>query len=116
MQSIQNLKWLAVLACAAPVGAQTFSYPDFNSTAGLTLNGNATTVAPVLRVTPSLSGMTSSVLTDQAVNVNGSFDTSFAFQITQLINGGADGLGSARSCCSTSGYSSGRTRKRCWAS
>jgi hypothetical protein len=92
MQSIQNLKWLAVLACAAPVGAQTFSYPDFNSTAGLTLNGNATTVAPVLRVTPSLSGMTSSVLTDQAVNVNGSFDTSFAFQITQLINGGADGL------------------------
>ena len=86
---------LALLACSTLVPsalAQSLNYADFNSTVGLTLNGDAAAVAPVLRVTPSASGMRGSVFADSPVGVNGPFETTFAFQISQLVGGGADGM------------------------
>jgi len=86
---------LPLIACAAlapAAAAQNFSYADFNSTLGLTLNGDAAAAAPVLRVTPSALGMKGSVFADAPVGVNGPFETTFAFQITQQVSGGADGM------------------------
>ena len=92
MKIASSLSLLASLALTPCALAQTFAYPDFNSTAGLTLNGNAAAVAPVLRVTPSATGMKGSALTSTPVAVNGTFETNFAFQITALAAGGADGM------------------------
>ena len=92
MQTTSLLLFLAPTVLASSASAQSFGYPDFNSTAGLTLNGNAAGVAPVLRVTPAASGMMGSVFASVPVAVNGTFETTFAFQITQLVGGGADGM------------------------
>jgi hypothetical protein len=92
MEFSSSLAVLASVALASTATAQTFSYPNFNSTTGLTLNGNAAAVAPALRVTPSATGQKGSVFANAPVGVNGSFDTSFAFQITSLVSGGADGM------------------------
>src|SRR5687767_14398061 len=86
---------LAIAACTIPgplAAAQSFVYPNFSSTSGLTLNGQAASVGNALRVTPAISGAEGSVFADAPVIVNGAFDTSFRFQITALSGSGADGL------------------------
>ncbi|MBI5688732.1 MAG: hypothetical protein HZC55_01445 [Verrucomicrobia bacterium] len=87
-------------ALAVTAQATTITYNDFNSTAGLTLNGNAARVGDVLRLTPATTGQSGSAFSTSTVNLsnNASFSTRFQFQITQ--NGsfgdgdgaGADGL------------------------
>jgi hypothetical protein len=79
-------------AHASTARGQSFVYPDFNSTAGLALNGNSAAVGGSLRVTPSASGMKGSVFASTPVAVDGSFETNFAFQVTQPSGGGADGF------------------------
>lgn len=77
-----------------------FNYPNFSSTAGLQLNGAATTVGNVLRLTASgQSSVSGSAFTTAAQNVAGGFTATFTFQITQPAgitdeNGlnGADGI------------------------
>ncbi len=92
MEHAKSFALVSIVALASSATAQTFSYPNFNSTTGLTLNGSAAAAAGVLRVSPSASGAKGSVLTDLPVAVNGSFETTFAFQITLQVGGGADGM------------------------
>lgn len=72
-------------------GATVFTYADFSSTAGLTLNVNAAQAGNELRVVPSLQVQVGSVFYTAPVDVT-SFSTSFTFRITSPLNGGADGL------------------------
>lgn len=83
---------LLALVVAPAAVAQDFSYPDFSSIAGLTLNGNAVQAGTALRVSASASYELGSVYHDQPTRVASGFSTTFEFQITQTTNGGADGM------------------------
>ncbi len=72
--------------------AQSFSYSNFASTAGLTLVNHATTAAGVLVVTPALISQRGAVWNDLPVPVASGFETSFRFRCAQPSGGGADGL------------------------
>jgi hypothetical protein len=96
------------VACCAPVsaGAQNryfldgqelstiFTYTNFSSVAGLTINGNSSQDGTVLLVAPSLSDQIGSVFYTNQVNVAQGFTTLFTMQI--IPNSGsyttADGL------------------------
>lgn len=86
------LSWLS-----SPAQAD-FSYPNFSSTSGLQLNGNATTAGSgpntVLRVTPAAGGQSGSVFSSTPITLsdNYSFSTRFTFNFNSQANGGADGL------------------------
>jgi len=89
----------AVLGPASALG-QTFNYANFNSTAGLQLNGNAgTSLFGNLRLTDNSTGaganQVSAVYYSTPVNVYGGFTTTFQFQISNVhagANGGGDGI------------------------
>ena len=81
---------LAACLLAPAAAAQSFSYPDFSSIAGLQLNGNAAQSGNALRVTPAQNGQKGSVFYDQPVRVAGGFLCTFEFQITN--SSGADGM------------------------
>jgi len=71
-------------------------FPDFSSTAGLQLNGNAAQVGNVLRVAPASAFASGSVFSSSAVTLNSqvSFSTFFSFRVS--ANGGIgdeDGIG-----------------------
>lgn len=72
----------------------SLAYTDFDSTAGLTLNGSAVQTGSVLRLTPALNGQAGSAFTTNPITLGpaGSFNTYFSFQITNPGNGGADGV------------------------
>ena len=81
-------------------GQQTFSFPNFNSTTGLQLNGSAA-VAPgqapnpsVLRITGANGNLVGSTWYATPVSLQAGFTTTFAFQFTgQGGSGGhADGI------------------------
>jgi hypothetical protein len=82
---------LALSAATPAANAQSFAYPNFNSTAGLTLNGSATTVSGALRIAPAVGSARGSVFRTTPVDVAGGFETSFGFRITQAGQG-ADGM------------------------
>ncbi|HTF91013.1 MAG TPA: L-type lectin-domain containing protein [Planctomycetota bacterium] len=92
MKFTTSLTVLASLGLASTASAQSFSFPNFNNTAGLTVNANAGPVAGALRVAPALGGMKGSVLTSVPFGVSGTFTTTFNFQISAQAAGGADGL------------------------
>ena len=73
--------------------ATVVSFPDFSSTAGLTLNGSAATVGNVLRLTPATFSQSGSAFSTTAINAT-SFSTFFSFRIT-----GAGGF-----CCDATGH------------
>ncbi|MCC7398539.1 MAG: IPT/TIG domain-containing protein [Planctomycetes bacterium] len=73
---------LAALALAATAAAQSFSYPDFSSTAQLSLLGNAAPNAGALRLTANSSNQTGWAWRQAAVPVSNGFDTTFTFRIT----------------------------------
>lgn len=91
-----TLAALAALAGAGPVGAQTISFPDFSSTAGLQLNGDAAAVGNRLVLTPATFNQGGSAFSTTTVtlNANASFSTFFAFEILGRggLGNGADGL------------------------
>lgn len=95
-----TLAGLALLAASAvavhPAAAQSFSYPDFSSTSGLQLNGNAHRNGSKLSLTyPTYSQSgTAWSLNQVHLGSNASFSTVFTFDIQQRggLANGADGL------------------------
>lgn len=85
---------LGLLALASAAHAQSFSYPDFTSTAGLNTVLQASTVGTVMRVHDQsvVSGGDNqgAVWYATPVNVAAGFDTTFEFSINGVGNG--DGL------------------------
>ncbi len=78
-----TLRPLAVLfAAAVPLAAQSFNYPDFSSTASLTLLGNAAQSGTAVRLTANSSNQTGWFWRQGAVPVIAGFDTTFSFRIT----------------------------------
>jgi Legume lectin domain/IPT/TIG domain len=75
------------LLVAAGLAAQTFSYPDFSSTAQLNLLGNAAQSGTALRLTANASNQTGWAWRQTAVPVVTGFDTTFTFRITPPIVG-----------------------------
>ncbi len=81
---------------AATLDSQTplysFNYPDFSSAAGLQLMGGAVLLNNKLRLTPTAFNLTAAAWYTATQYVQDSFTTTFQFQITNPVNGGADGL------------------------
>jgi hypothetical protein len=89
-----TLLLLGALALSATVraGSTPVSYPDFSSTEGLTLVGDAGTADSLLRLTPDEAGQTSAAWTEEkVVDAKKSFKTKFEYEVA---SGGiaADGL------------------------
>jgi len=79
------------LVLSAPVSASVITFSDFSSTAGLTLNGSAATVGPVLRLAPATTGQRGTAFTSSAVGVS-KFSSVFTFRIMNP-GGATDGFG-----------------------
>ncbi len=90
LRSLPTLVLVPLALCSSAL-AQNFSYPNFNSTAGLTLNGSAATNAGVLQVTPNAASARGSVFRSAPVNVAGGFETSINFGMS-ATGLGADGM------------------------
>jgi hypothetical protein len=97
---VQSLRFTSFLSVAIGASmcaqAQSFSYPDFSSTAGLQLNGSAAQVGNVLELTPaSLSQSGSAFSTTQiALQNQASFSTAFTFKMPNVGGiGDGDGTG-----------------------
>ena|GEM_PF-3442416 len=84
---------MCLVAWAAP-SAQVIDLPDFGSSAGLTLNGDAATAASVLRVVPDAGSQSGSAFWSTPLSTLESFETGFRFQISgSLLPGlGSDGM------------------------
>lgn len=97
---MKKLTALTVLAASAAlstsVAAQTISYSDFSSTAGLQINGNAFQNGNKLTLTPATYSQGGSAFSTSKVSLaaNASFSTVFKFDIQDRggLAGGADGL------------------------
>lgn len=87
VNSVRCSIWLAVAALTAPVAAQTFDYPNFASTAGLTLNGAAAQTGSALRVAGGSSGPAGSAWRTMPVMVTEGFETTFDFLTTPSPEG-----------------------------
>ncbi len=79
---------LVTTAGAQNVFAVTVTFPDFSSTAGLTLNGDAAApvnngidLNPVLRLVPAIGGQSGSAFSSTTINA-ADFSTQFQFRIT----------------------------------
>ena len=87
---------LASLTLASVATAQTISYPDFSSTAGLQLNGSAFQNGAKLTLVPSLFTRNGSAFstTTVALDPSAAFSTYFTFEILNRrgLGNGADGL------------------------
>jgi Legume lectin domain len=102
VKKVRVLAPLALLGCLSfatqPARAQQpLSFPNFNSTDGLTLNGAAVVAsngnANVLRITPATGTAVGSAWTTNTVPLKAGFTTTFTFQFTQQGGlGGADGI------------------------
>jgi hypothetical protein len=69
------------LVLAAPAGAASFSYPDFASTDGLTLSGDAVKDGSLLRLTPAEGNKAGRVFRTEPIDPQQSFQTSFAISM-----------------------------------
>lgn len=83
---------IALSTLAAPALAQSFNYPNFNSTTGLVMNANAAAVGGILRVTPAAGNQRGSVWYSQPLQVANGFHMEMTFQFTSQSASGADGL------------------------
>jgi hypothetical protein len=71
----------------------SFAFPDFSSTAGLTLNGSAAQVGNVLRLVPATADQAGSTFANTALTTTQSFSTHFQFSIhDSTFFNPADGL------------------------
>jgi hypothetical protein len=81
------------LAFAAVAAAGSVSYPDFEPSTGLSLNGDTETNDGKLVVTPGLEGETGSAFTEATVvRPNHSFSTRFVTRQTSTSGQGGDGM------------------------
>jgi len=87
---------IIVICVAVPsIAWADFSYPNFTSVAGLTMNGSAGQSGATLRLTPNIGGQAGSCWrTVSKVHLSGGFDTTFTFQMSGDVGGGggADGM------------------------
>jgi hypothetical protein len=83
---------LAPALVAAGLTAQSFNYPDFSSTAGLTLLGNAAQSGTVLRLTANTNNQTGWAWRQSVVPVVAGFDTTFTFRITPPAGNKGEGI------------------------
>ena len=72
--------------------AASFNYTNFSSTNEFTLNGNAAQFGDRLRLTPSADYQAGAAWYNTKQLVQEGFESTFQFQITELVDGGADGL------------------------
>jgi hypothetical protein len=83
---------LVVLPLAVAVSAHAaINYPDFTSTAGLTLVGSAAQNGSFVRLTPALQNQYGAMWYNTPQYVAGGFTTTFQFRISNAAGGG-DGL------------------------
>jgi Legume lectin domain/PEP-CTERM motif len=94
---MRQFSLLPLVSALAVCGALTTSahatlvnYPDFSSTAGLTLVGSTTTVAKQLQLTPAAIGQAGAAYSTTAITLGAgnAFSTQFQFQFTGV--GGID--------------------------
>ncbi|MCU0866684.1 MAG: IPT/TIG domain-containing protein [Planctomycetes bacterium] len=78
---------LAVLACGATATAQSFAYPDFTATTGLSLNGGAAVSGTALRVATNTAPAVGSVWRSLPVPVAEGFETTFDFAMSSAPEG-----------------------------
>lgn len=84
-----------LLCVAATIARADFSYPNFSSTAGLTLNGAAATTGGVLQPTPSAGNSSGSTFTTSQISLGAGAEFSTFFQFRLTNPGGiapADGI------------------------
>jgi hypothetical protein len=105
MGSMMHARYLAALgialllgAYATPSQALVINYPDFSSTAGLTLVGSTTTAVTgdgtVLRLTPAAVGQAGAAYSTSAISLGAgdTFSTQFQFRFTNPSAPPADGI------------------------
>lgn len=87
MKALPLVSFLCVLS-AGQVSAVTFSYPDFSSTAGLTLNGDAAQAGNVLRLVPSVDSQSGTAFWSTPISLGNAtgFSTEFVFNVTNDPN------------------------------
>lgn len=78
---------LALLSTATVAVAQSFAFPNFTSTAGLTLNGAAVQASAVINVTNNGANQVGSCFYSTPVPVAEGFDTTFQFLMTASPEG-----------------------------
>jgi hypothetical protein len=84
---------LGVFVMSGALSAQNFSFPNFSTVSGLTLNQNAVQLGSALRLTASVASQRGTAFWNNPVSVALGFETTFTFQVTALGGGGgADGL------------------------
>ena len=84
--------FLAPALVAAGLTAQSFNYPDFSSTAGLALLGNAAQSGTALRLTANTNNQTGWAWRQSVVPVAAGFDTTFTFRITPPAGNKGEGI------------------------
>jgi hypothetical protein len=93
---VMGLLCAAVLVSARPTEAQQFNYNNFNTSAGIQLNGNAAVanngVAQVLRLTPAALHQVGTAWNTTPVSVANGFSTTFRFQIGGGTESPGDGF------------------------
>ena len=85
VQGLLFLFFLGFVLSARPAVANTsFSYGDFSSMAGLTINGDAAQAGNVLRLVPNSDTKSGTAYRTTAISLNGAtgFSTSFEFLVT----------------------------------
>lgn len=85
-----SLVWSTPASSAA---VECVSYPDFSSTIGLDIHGNASTTGNSLMLTDDVGGAAGAAYTSAKVSVARGFKTTFIYQMTgNFGTGGADGF------------------------
>jgi hypothetical protein len=84
---------LSLLFTGGQLPAASFVYPNFNSTAGLVLQAQASSFEGKLRLSPAIAGLgLGGAWLEAKQPVKDGFDTTFQIQITEKHGIGADGL------------------------
>lgn len=84
---------IAVYCGGAGIASAAFTYPNFNSTAGLNLVGNAAQFGNRVRLTPAQTGQVGGAWFSAKQPVSAGFRTSFAFEVSEPDpDFGADGF------------------------
>ncbi|HEU4420310.1 MAG TPA: L-type lectin-domain containing protein, partial [Planctomycetota bacterium] len=87
---LPRVAFLALVATG--LTAQSFNYPDFSSTAGLALLGNAAQSGTALRLTANTNNQTGWAWRQSVVPVVAGFDTTFTFRITPPAGNKGEGI------------------------
>ena len=97
-RSVGGRSWRVAAACcllnapSAVTGFQHFYYPNFQNRPHLNLNGDAASLVNELHLTLSKPHQAGAVWFDVPVDVESGFETAFAFRVSEVENGGAEGF------------------------